>query len=381
MNKSSVKFFERLLGLPGPSGHEAGPARAWREEAETFADRVWADVAGNSFAAINADAQPRVMLAGHIDEIGLMINHVDDDGFLYFSTIGGWDPEIIVGQRVEILARDGTVPGLVGKKAIHLQEKEDRDRASKVKDLWIDIGAKDGKDARARVRVGDAAVLAVDVVRLPHDRIASRSIDNRMGAIVALEALRRLSKKRPQAAVVAVATAQEEIGHTGGGAVVGAFGLDPQVAIVVDVTHATDYPGAEKKGHGDHRIGGGPVLSRGSAVNPVLFERLLQVAEAEKISYSIEAAPSRTSTDADSIVTARSGIATALVSVPNRYMHSPNEMVRGVRDWGRLGGREVDPFLLPPEIPESLNPEIALPTSHYPHYFRSRRTSVISSDR
>ncbi len=327
MKASSVQFFKRLLALPGPSGFEGVPARAWREEAETFADRVWADVAGNSFAAVVPDGEPRVMLAGHMDEIGLMVNHIDDDGFLYFSTIGGWDPEIIVGQRVEILTRDGTIPGLIGKKAIHLQDKNDRDRASKVKDLWIDIGAKDGKDARERVRVGDAAVLAADVIDMPNGRIASRSIDNRMGALVALEALRRLAADRPTAGTVAVATTQEEIGLGGGGARPGAFGLDPQVAIVIDVTHATDYPGAEKKGHGDHRLGGGPALSRGSAVNPVLFERLVEVAEREKIPFTIEAAPSRTSTDADAIVTSRMGIATVLISVPNRYMHSPNEMV------------------------------------------------------
>ncbi len=327
MKTSSVEFFKRLLATPGPSGFESAPARAWREEAEGFADRVWADVAGNSFAAVNPEGTPRVMIAGHIDEIGLMINHVDGDGFLYFSTIGGWDPEIIVGQRVEILTRNGPVRGVIGKKAVHLQEKDDRERVSKVKDLWIDIGAKDGKDASQRVSVGDAAVLAADVIELPHGRIASRSIDNRVGALVALEALRRMAADRPAAGVVAVATAQEEIGLGGGGARPGAFGLDPQVAIVVDVTHATDYPGAEKKGHGDHRLGGGPALSRGSAVNPVLFDRLVEVAEREKIPFSIEAAPSRTRTDADSIVTARLGVATALVSVPNRYMHSPNEMV------------------------------------------------------
>jgi putative aminopeptidase FrvX len=327
MDTSSVEFFKRLLAIAGPSGYEAGPARAWREEAATFADRVWADVSGNSFAAVNPDGQPRVMLAGHIDEIGLMVNHIDDDGFIYFSPIGGWDPEILVGQRVEILGRDGVVVGLVGKKAIHLQEKDDRERTSKIKDLWIDIGAKNGDDARQRVRVGDAAVVAAGVVDLPNGRIASRSIDNRVGALVVLEALRSLATDRPAAAVVAVATTQEEIGVLGGGARTGAFGLDPKVAIVVDVTHATDHPGAEKKGHGDHRLGGGPVLSRGSAVNPVLFERLMEVAEREKIDYSIEATPSRTSTDADSIYTMRTGIATALLSVPNRYMHTPNEMV------------------------------------------------------
>jgi len=327
MKDSSVAFFKRLLAIPGPSGYEAAPARAWREEAETFADRVWADVAGNSFAEVNPESEPRVMLAGHIDEIGLMVNHIDDDGFLYFSTIGGWDPEIIVGQRVEVLTREGPIPGLIGKKAIHLQEKDDRNHPSKIKDLWIDIGAKDGEDARNRVRVGDAAVLAAGVVELPNGRIASRSIDNRVGAYVVLEALRRLAQERPSAGVVAVATAREEIGAAGGGARSGAFGLDPKVAIVVDVTHATDHPGTEKKGQGDHRLGGGPVLSRGSAVNPVLFERMAHVADSEEIPYSLEASPSRTSTDADNIHSARMGIVTALVSVPNRYMHSPNEMV------------------------------------------------------
>ncbi len=327
MKESSVEFFKRLLTMPGPSGYEAAPARAWREEADSFADEVWADVGGNSYASVNRDGEPRVMLAGHIDEIGLMVNHIDDDGFVYFSAIGGWDPEIVVGQRVEILTKSGPIPGVVGKKAIHLQANSDREKASKIKDLWIDIGAKDGAEAREWVRVGDAAVLRADVVDLPNGRIVSRSIDNRMGALVALEVLRRLASDRPGAGVVAVATAQEEIGHGGGGARPSAYGLDPKVAIVIDVTHATDYPGAEKKGQGDHRLGGGPVLSRGSAVNPVLFERMAEVAEREKIPFSIEASPSRTSTDADAIFTARMGIATALVSVPNRYMHSPNEMV------------------------------------------------------
>lgn len=329
MNESSVEFLKSLLSMPGPSGYEAGPARAWREEAGTFADRVWADVSGNSFAEVNPQGEPRVMVTGHMDEIGLMINHIDEEGFLYFSTIGGWDTEIIVGQRAEILTREGIVPGLIGKKAIHLQEKEDRDRPSRVKDLWIDIGAKSGEEAGTKVRIGDAAVLTARVIELPNGRIASRSIDNRIGALVALEALRRLAEDRPAAGVVAVATTQEEIsgGVLGGGARAGAFDIEPKVAIVIDVTHATDYPGADKKGQGDHRLGGGPALSRGSAVNPVLFERLAEVAQSEGISFSIEAAPKHTSTDADNIAFARSGVATALVSIPNRYMHSPNEMV------------------------------------------------------
>jgi endoglucanase len=328
MELQSEKFLKKLLAAAGPSGFEQESAQLWRREAETFADRVWGDVSGNSFALINPEGAPRVMLAGHIDEIGLMINHIDDDGFLHFSGIGGWDAEVVVGQRVQIITQHGPLLGVVGKKAIHQQDKEEQAKASQIKDLWIDIGAKDGDEARGLVRVGDPAVLAVELVDLPNRRIAARGLDNRIGAFIVLEALRRLSSQSPAAQVVAVATAQEEISHgVAGGARPGAFALDPNVAIAVDLTHATDYPGAEKKGYGDHRLGSGPVLARGSAVNPELFERLAAAAERKKIPYSLEAAPRWTSTDADSIYTARTGIATALVSVPNRYMHSPNEMV------------------------------------------------------
>lgn len=328
MDTRSLDFLKRLLNTPGPSGFEADAARLWRAEAESFADRVWADVSGNSFALVQPERAPRVMLAGHIDEIGLMVTHVDDQGFLYFSAIGGWDPEVLVGQRVRILSRNGPVRGVIGKKAIHLQEKEDRDKPSRIKNLWIDIGAKDGPQAKALIRVGDPAVLDADLVELPSNRIVSRSLDNRIGAFVVLEALRLLAEKRPQAQVSAVATSQEEIGYPGGGgARTSAFGLEPKVAIVVDVTHATDYPTADKKEEGDHPLGGGPVLNRGSSINPVVFERLVEIAEKHKIPHSFEASPRSTNTDADAIFGARSGIAVGLVSVPNRYMHSPNEMV------------------------------------------------------
>ncbi|MBI4513659.1 MAG: M42 family metallopeptidase [Gemmatimonadetes bacterium] len=328
MDDRSLTFLKTLLNTPGPSGFEIEAARVWRREAEGFADRVWADVSGNSFALLSPGGRPRVMLAGHIDEIGLMVTHVDEHGFAYFSAIGGWDPEVLVGQRVRILTKDGPVAGAIGKKAIHLQEKEDRDKASKIKDLWIDIGARSGDEAKQRVRVGDAAVIDADLIELPGARIVSRSLDNRIGALVVLEALRLLADQRPLAEAIAVATSQEEIGYPGGGgARTSAFGLDPAVAIVVDVTHATDYPSAEKKEEGDHPLGSGPVLNRGSAVNPVLLDRLVQVAAAEGIAFTFEASPRSTGTDADAIYAARSGIATAVVSIPNRYMHSPNEMV------------------------------------------------------
>jgi endoglucanase len=327
MHADSVAFLKRLLDTPGPSGFEVAPARIWRAEAEQFADTVSVDVSANSHAAINPEASPRVMLAGHIDEIGLMIVHVDDDGFLFFSLIGGWDPQVLVGQRVVIAASAGSVVGVIGKKAVHLMKPDERSKVSKPSDLWIDIGATNKQEALERVSVGDPAVLESATISLPADRLVSRSIDNRIGAFVVLEALRILATDRPTAGVYAVATTQEEIAWTGGGARTSATGLEPSVALVVDVTHATDHPGVEKKEIGDFPLGGGPVLSRGAVVNPVVFDLLVKTATEEKIPFQIAAAPRNTGTDADAIYTAHRGIATGLVSVPNRYMHSPNEMV------------------------------------------------------
>ena len=325
---STLEFLKRLLDTPGPSGFEAAPARVWRDEVKQLADDVTADVNGNSVASVNAQGAPRLMLAGHIDEIGIQITHVDDEGYLYFAGIGGWDSQVLVGQRVVITGVKGPVHGVIGKKAIHLIKKDEADRVTKIADLWIDIGAASKAEALERVRVGDAGVLAAEVLEFPNGRIVSRSIDNRIGAYVVAEALRLLAKDRPKhAAVFAVASTREEIAWTGGGARTSAVRIDPQVALVVDVTHATDWPGAEKKLSGDHRLGAGPVLSRGSSVSPVVFDMLVDCAEAERIPYTVQAAPHDTGTDADAIYNALRGVPTGLISVPNRYMHSPNEMV------------------------------------------------------
>lgn len=328
MEPTSVAFLKALLSTPGPSGFEAAPAAVWRTEANHFADQVTADVSGNSMATIAGVANgPTVMFAGHIDEIGLMVLNIDDHGYLWFDTIGGWDEQVFVGQRVVLMGRSGPVRGLIGKKAIHLMEKEEREKASKVKDLWIDIGASSRAEAAERIRVGDAGVIDSSVLEFPNGRLVSRSIDNRIGAFVVLEAIRRLAKDRPVATVTAVATAQEEIAYTGGGARTSATALLPTVAIAVDVTHATDTPGAEKNRHGDVTLGGGPVLTRGSSANPRVMDLLAQVAEAEGIPFVWHGSPKFTATDADAIFTSFRGVATGLVSVPNRYMHSPNEMV------------------------------------------------------
>ena len=327
MTPESLAFLKSLLDTPGPSSFEAAPARLWRKEAEPLADEVHADVGGNSRATLNPGGRPRVMLAGHIDEIGVMVTHIDDDGYLSFDTIGGWDHQVFVGQRVRLLGREGPVTGVVGKKAIHIMDKDDREKVSKVEDLWIDVGAANRAEAERRLRIGDPGVLAAGVLEFPNGRLVSRSIDNRIGAFVVLEALRLLAGTRPAASVSAVATTREEIAATGGGARSSAVALEPDVAIVVDVTHATDYPGVDKRRHGDYRLGGGPVLSRGASVSELVFELLATTADAERIPYSIEAASRDTHTDAEAIFNAHRGVATALVSVPNRYMHSPNEMV------------------------------------------------------
>ena len=197
LSDDSLTFLTGLLDAPGPSGFETAPARRWRAEAERFADAVHADVSGNSYATLRAgDGSSPLMLAGHIDEIGLMVVHIDDQGYLWFEPIGGWDQQVFVGQRVTLLGRQGPVPGVIGKPAIHLLEKEARDKVSKVTELWIDIGATSKLEAAERVRVGDAGVLAGSLQRLPNDRLISRSLDNRIGAFVVLEALRALSKKK-----------------------------------------------------------------------------------------------------------------------------------------------------------------------------------------
>jgi endoglucanase len=325
MRDASYEFFKKLLSTPGPSGYEGAAAAVWREEAGAFAE-VRGDRMGNSLATLNAGGGPKIMLAGHIDEIGVMVTHIDDQGLLRFIGVGGWDPQVLVGQRIRLQTASGEVMGVIGKKAIHVMEPDERKKVSEVKSLWIDIGAKDGDEAKGLVRVGDVGVLDQNLVELPNGRIASRSVDNRMGAFVVLEALRLLSEEdNLNAEVVAVACVQEEIGLYGARGA--AFGLDPDAAIAVDVTHATDTPGVSKNENGDHALGSGPVIKRASNLSPVVSDGLIATAESEEIPYTLEADSRSTGTDADAIQFTRAGIATGVVSCPNRYMHSPNEVV------------------------------------------------------
>jgi endoglucanase len=326
LSESSIAFLKRLLDTPGPSGFEGAPARVWRAEAATFSS-VKADVVGNSLATVEGGGGPTILLAGHIDEIGVIITYIDDNGFIYFEPIGGWDPQVLVGQRMRFLGRNGDVFGVIGKKPIHLMKPDERDKASKITDLWVDIGVKNKAEAMEHLEIGDAGVIDARIMDMPNNRIVSRAIDDRIGAFVVLEALRRYAEKPGAARVIAAATAQEEIGYAGGGARVAAQQLDASMAIVVDVTFATDHPGVEKKELGEHNVGGGPVLTRGSIVHPVVFRLLADTAKKLEIPYSVHAAGRFTSTDADGIHLTREGVATALLSIPNRYMHSPNELV------------------------------------------------------
>jgi len=320
-----------LLAAHGPSGYETPAAEVWLQAASAFAE-VSSDVLGTPLARVSAKhgtAQPsrRLLVMGHIDEIGLIVTHIDDDGYLWFQPVGGWDAQILVGQRVALATRAGEVKGVVGKKPIHLLRDEDRKKVTELRELHIDIGARDGEQARELVRIGDVAVIDADPVKLLGGRLVSRALDNRIGSFVALQAAHLVAEAAgAEWELAAVAVAQEEI--TFGGSRTSAFSLRPDAAIVIDVTHATDAPGVEVKELGKHELGSGPVITRGSTIHPRLFELLFETATEEKIPFTVEASARATGTDADAVHLSRAGVPTALVSIPLRYMHSPVELVQ-----------------------------------------------------
>ena len=327
MKKKPRQFLEALLATVSPSGYEEEAARLWEDEARGFADRVTRDRHGNTAALIHPGGTPRVMLAGHCDEIGFLVSHITDEGYLWIAPVGGWDPQIAQGQHVVIRGRKGHVPGVIGKCPIHLQKKEEREKVTQIEDLWVDIGVKNRKEAERLVMIGDPLVLDRDLKELEGGRIAGRGLDDRTGAFVVLETLRRLKGLDVSAEVHAVATVQEEIGLRG--AQTAAHGIDPVVGIAVDVTFCTDHPGLGTAERRESKIvlGGGPVLSRGPNMNAKVFDLLVRTAKKQKIPYQVNAEPRGTGTDANAMQLNRDGVAAALVSIPNRYMHSPCEMV------------------------------------------------------
>ena len=322
----------QLLTAAGPSGYETAPAAVFAQAGRAFADDVEIDVMGSAVARVPgtsdpAHAAPFLAVVGHIDEIGLIVTHIDDDGFLRFVGVGGWDPQILIGQRVELIAREGTVAGVVGRKPIHLLRDDDRKKVAELRDLHIDIGARDGDEARGLVRIGDVAVVAGEPLELRNERVVSRAMDNRLGAFIALEAARLVAEAGGAPGdVAAVGVVQEEI--TFGGARTSAFRLQPGVAIVVDVTHETGAPGIEVNEIGKHEFGSGPIIERGSVLSPAVYELLQEAAEREGIAFTVQASARSTGTDADAIHLSRAGVPTGGVSVALRYMHSPVEMVQ-----------------------------------------------------
>ncbi len=325
MDDTARDFFFRLLETPSPSGYEQAIQERVRAYLEPVADEIRTDVHGNVIAVKNRNGSPRLMLAGHCDQIGLLVQHIDSEGYLYVQPIGGWDPQVLIGQRMTVWTRGGPVPGLIARKPIHLLTDEERRQVPKLKDLWIDIGAKDKEAAERQVCVGDAITLELVYRRIGEDRLVSPGVDDKAGLWVVLEAFRRAAQQPLDCALYVVSTVQEEIGLRG--ARTSAFEINPHVGIAVDVTHATDCPTIDKKQEGDVRLGGGPVVYRGPNMNPRVTGRLIELADEHDIPVQRGAISRATPTDANVMQVNRSGMATGLVSLPNRYMHSPVEMI------------------------------------------------------
>ena len=329
MDERSHLFLRELLETPSPSGYERPIQDVVRRWARPLADDVRTDRHGNVVAALLPQAEVgeplRIMLAGHCDQIGLMVQHVDAEGFLYVQPIGGWDVQILLGQYLTIWAAGGPVQGVLSRKAPHLLTNEERNKVPQFHDLWLDIGAKNKEEVDGLIRAGDPVTISLGYRPLRNGLAASPAMDDKVGLWVVMEALRLLKDRDRHAAVYAVSTVQEEIGLRG--AATSAFGIEPHVGVAVDVCHATDTPGNDKKQLGDVKLGGGPVLFRGPNINPRVLEELEAAAKRVGIPYQVRGVPKATGTDANAIQISRAGVATGLVGIPNRYMHSPVEVV------------------------------------------------------
>ena len=323
---SYPEFLKELLEAKSPTGHEFAAQKVIDDHVEKSADKYSKDALGNRIAELKGDGGPTLMFAGHIDEIGLIISHVDDKGYLYFEFLGGHDQIIPSGRRLHILTRNGPVLGVTGKRAVHLLSPEDRKRVPERHDMWIDIGVNNRADALAIVRIGDPAIYTDGPEILRGSIGVARAFDDKAGAYVCMEAFRRLSKEKKLAArVVSVATTQEEIGTRG--AQVAAQGINPQVSIAVDVGHATDHPDADNRKFGRFTLSGGPIIARGPNINPIVYDQMVEAAESIGIPYQIGAESRPTGTDARAIQMANGGVACGLLSIPLRYMHTPGEVV------------------------------------------------------
>ena len=327
MREASLHFLKTLVNTPSPTGHETRGQRVWLDYAKQFADETFSDAYGNCVAVLNKGGGPRIMLAAHADEIAMAVNYIDDNGFIYVRRMGGIDAAITKAQRIVIHTRGGAVKGVVGNVAPHLTKQDGEPKAPKIHDIFIDIGVSSRKEAERIIRVGDPITLTDEFDILRGDLAVARAFDNRIGTFAVAEALRLLkeSKVKLNCEVCAVSNVQEEVGLLGARQI--AYSLKPDIALVVDVTHATDYPTVSKPQHGDTRIGSGPAITHGGCNHPEVVKRLEEVAAKKKIPLQHEAMSNSSGTDTDVIFWTRGGIASALISLPNRYMHSPVEVV------------------------------------------------------
>ncbi len=338
MRKESLKFLKDLISAPSPSGFEEPAAEVYRAYTGTLADKVHTDVHGSVWAVLNPDAKMKVMLAGHMDEIGFIVHYISDDGLLYFSGVGGHDPVVPVGQRVWIHGKK-RVPGIIGRKPVHLIEAADREKAPKLHELWIDVGASTRAEVEEVLSLGDPVTYQYAFEQLLGDRAAGRGFDNRVGSFVVAETLRLLKNDGgldPKVGVYAVATVQEEIGLRG--ARTSAFGIDAQSGLAFDVNFAIDHPGVSKERYGQLDVGKGPSVSRGANTNPVVFKMVCEAAKKDGIPIQVSVEPGATGTDANAMQVSRGGMATGLLGVPLRYMHTPCELLslKDVEECARL---------------------------------------------
>ncbi len=320
-----LNFLEELISKPSPSGFEKPVQELVRKQLEGSADEIKTDVHGNLIAAKNPQGSPRIMVAAHCDEVGFMVKHISEDGFIYFASVGGVDASILAGRNVEIHTAKNVIPGVIGKIPVHLLKEEDKKRKPEIYNLWIDTGARNGKELKKIVNTGDVITFKANFTRLKNNLVSGRSFDDKAGVFVLTEMMKNLAGRDIHPAVFAVSTVQEEVGLRG--ATTSAYSIEPDAGIAIDVDFSSDYPDTDKKRLGDIALGKGPVLSIGANINPVLGMLLSETALKKGIPFQLSGSPRATGTDANVMQLSRSGVATALIGIPNRYMHTPDETV------------------------------------------------------
>jgi len=327
MEESLLDRLRRLTASAGPSGFESEVQAVVRHEVQPFSDELRTDGHGNVIAALNPTGRPRVMLTAHCDELGFLIRYIDEQGYLYFAPIGGFDPATLPGSRVMLHAPGGPLLGVIGCQAIHLIEDEDRGKAPKLAEMWIDIGAASQEEAQRLVPLGTHGTRAARLETLRGDLVVSRALDNRSGLCAIIEALRRIHAQREQlkAGVYLVSAVQEEVGSRGSRT--SAYTVQPDIALTVDATFASDHPQTSKERLGEVKLGGGPGITLGGFVNGNVAQGLMAVAKQAGIAFQYDIQASHTGTDNDTIQITRGGVATGLLNIPSRYMHSGSEVV------------------------------------------------------